>query len=62
MNLFGYGFGPPLAGMLSDILGGESALRYALALMNGVLLWSCLHYWLAARTYREDLLVSRAGR
>lgn len=60
MNLFGYGFGPPLAGMLSDVLGGESALRYALALMNIVLLWSCIHYWLAARTYREDLQVSRA--
>ncbi|MFK7896834.1 MAG: spinster family MFS transporter [Myxococcota bacterium] len=61
MNLFGYGFGPPLAGVLSDILGGEGALRYALAGMNIVLLWSCLHYWLSARTYREDLRVSRAA-
>jgi MFS family permease len=55
MNLLGYGLGPPLAGLVSDALGGEDALRYALAAMNGVLLWSCVHYLLAARTYREDL-------
>ncbi len=55
MNLLGYGLGPPLAGLVSDALGGEDALRYALAAMNGVLLLSCVHYLLAARTYREDL-------
>ncbi len=55
MNLLGYGIGPPIAGAISDALGGEDALRYALALMNVVLLWACLHYWLASRTYREDL-------
>ncbi len=55
MNLLGYGLGPPIAGAISDALGGEDALRYALALMNAVLLWACVHYWLASRTYREDL-------
>lgn len=60
MNLLGYGLGPPIAGAISDALGGEDALRYALALMNAVLLWACLHYWLASRTYREDL-VAEAG-
>jgi MFS family permease len=56
MNLLGYGLGPPIAGAISDALGGDDALRYALALMNAVLLWACLHYWLASRTYREDLI------
>lgn len=60
MNLLGYGLGPPIAGAISDALGGEDALRHALALMNAVLLWACLHYVLAARTYREDLAAEAA--
>jgi MFS family permease len=56
MNLIGYGLGPPIAGLVSDALGGEAALRYSLALTNVVLLWSCVHYVLCARTYRHDLL------
>ena len=56
MNLIGYGLGPPIAGLVSDALGGEAALRYSLALMNVVLMWSCVHYFLCARTYRHDLL------
>ena len=55
MNLFGYGVGPALAGVISDALGGEAALRYSLAVMNLVLLWAALHYLLATRTYRTDL-------
>ena len=55
MNLLGYGLGAPLAGLLSDALGGDQALRQALALMNVVLLWACVHYGLSARTYRADL-------
>jgi MFS family permease len=60
MNLIGYGLGPPIAGFVSDALGGEEALRYALASMNLVLAWSCLHYWLASRTYRADLRAKTA--
>lgn len=55
MNLFGYGGGPVFAGIISDYFGGEEALRYALALMNGLLLWAGFHYYLATRTYCEDL-------
>lgn len=55
MNLLGYGMGPPIAGLISDLLGGDQALRYALALLNVFLLWACLHYVLSARSYREDL-------
>lgn len=60
MNLFGYGFGPALAGAISDALGGEGALRYSLAAMNLVLLWAALHYGLAMRTYRADLEAQHA--
>ncbi|MEZ4289915.1 MAG: MFS transporter [Myxococcota bacterium] len=60
MNLVGYGLGPPIAGAISDALGGEGALRYALAAMNLVLAWACVHYWLAARTYRADLADGKA--
>ena len=60
MNLFGYGFGPALAGGISDALGGEEALRYSLAVMNLVLVWAALHYVLATRTYVTDLEVQRA--
>ena len=55
MNLFGYGGGPVVAGIMSDLFGGEEALRYSLAVMNGFLLWAGVHYALATRTYREDL-------
>ena len=62
MNLFGYGGGPVVAGLISDHLGGEQALRYALALMNGLLLWAGLHYALAARSYPADLARAHATR
>jgi hypothetical protein len=55
MNLFGYGGGPVVAGVMSDLFGGEDALRYALAVMNGFLIWAGLHYALATKTYRADL-------
>lgn len=55
MNLFGYAVGPVVAGAISDVFGGGEALRYSLALMNGLLVWAALHYFLAMRTYREDL-------
>ena len=55
MNLFGYGGGPVVAGVMSDLFGGEEALRYSLAVMNGLLLWAGVHYALATRTYRQDL-------
>lgn len=61
MNLFGYGGGPVVAGVMSDLFGGEEALRYSLAVMNGFLLWAGVHYALATRTYREDL-AGVAGR
>ncbi len=60
MNLFGYGGGPVVAGMLSDAFGGEESIRYALAIMQVFLVWAAVHYWLAMRTYREDLAATSA--
>lgn len=59
INIFGLGLGPFCIGLLSDYLEpyyGINALRYSLIsliLLAGY--WSVLHYWLAARTLREDL-------
>ena len=55
MNLFGYAGGAVVAGVISDLFGGDDGLRYSLAVMNGFLLWAAVHYALATRTYREDL-------
>jgi len=68
LNLIGLGFGPLLVGILSDVLRtsyvdhgiGEAqaladGLRWALRITVLVNLWSALHYFLAARTLREEI-------
>jgi predicted MFS family arabinose efflux permease len=58
--MLGLGLGPYLIGLASDLLTqrfGVESLRYALLLSCGVLLWSIVHFMLAARTARQD----RAG-
>jgi predicted MFS family arabinose efflux permease len=58
--MLGLGLGPYLIGLASDLLTqrfGVESLRYALLLSCGVLLWSIIHFMLAARTARQD----RAG-
>ncbi len=58
LNLVGLGLGPLVTGMVSDLLAprfGDQSLRYALALMSIVYIWSTFHYLMAARTIREDL-------
>ena len=59
LNLIGLGLGPQVVGIVSDLLAprlGAESIRYALL---GVVvlcaLWSTAHYFLAARTLREDL-------
>ncbi|MEL7045433.1 MAG: MFS transporter [Pseudomonadota bacterium] len=59
LNIIGLGAGPWTVGFVSDLLapslGGES-LRYAmLYVLPPVMAWSTLHYWLAARSIREDI-------
>jgi hypothetical protein len=61
LNLIGLGLGPQAVGVLSDLLAptyGIQSLRYALlfVVVTGSV-WSSLHYFLAARTLREDLKV-----
>jgi predicted MFS family arabinose efflux permease len=57
MNIVGFGVGPLAVGYLSDTFGGGDAIRNALlVLVLACMPWACLHYGLAARTYRNDLL------
>jgi hypothetical protein len=68
INLIGLGLGPTLAGWLSDVFRTAFAadgmelsrataqgLRYALCAVTLVNLWSAFHYFMAARSLREDL-------
>jgi MFS family permease len=61
INIIGLGLGPQGVGILSDLLVplfGNESLRYALLFtIVSFAIWSVLHYTLAARTLREDLLV-----
>ena len=60
LNLIGLGLGPVFAGFLSDTLRpgyGEESIRYSfLILAVAGNIWSALHYYLASRTLREDLV------
>jgi len=59
INLIGLGLGPQAVGALSDLLApsyGHESLRYSLLMVVAVgNTWSAVHYFLAARTLREDL-------
>lgn len=59
LNIVGLGLGPYSIGLGSDLLHpgyGDDSLRYAMiGLVTIVGLWSIVHYWLAAKTLREDL-------
>jgi predicted MFS family arabinose efflux permease len=58
LTLVGATVGPLLVGFLSDVLApryGALALRYALSLMPVTMLWSALHFALAARALPADL-------
>ena len=55
--LLGQGLGPFLIGTASDMLApafGRESLRYALLLSCVMLVWSVVHYLLAARTSNRD--------
>lgn len=59
LNIVGLGAGPSSVGLVSDLLNpsyGVESLRYALLMLVPVaLVWSGIHYLLAARHVREDL-------
>jgi MFS family permease len=60
-TLVGLGLGPLLAGALSYFIAGHFeistnvSLRYALCLIGLVNLWAALHYFLGARTIRQNI-------
>ncbi len=71
LNLIGIGLGPMLTGLFSDLIRDDlmtqgmaleaaraDGLKYALCIMSVVNLWSAWHYLRAARTLREDIVVS----
>ncbi len=64
LNLIGLGLGPVFAGMLSDYFStdyGVDSIRYSLLILAvGGNIWSALHYYLASKTLREDLLLKNA--
>jgi len=64
-TVIGQGLGPTAVGALSDLLApvsGVSSLRYAIAIVSLMNLWAVIHYFLAARTLREDLDAVAATR
>lgn len=57
-NLIGFGIGPQVVGILSDLLMpivGADSLRYAMLIMSFVALWSAYHFWQVGRTVQQDL-------
>lgn len=57
-NLIGLGFGPLLAGILSDAFhawAGDQALRYALLALTPGYAWGGWHLWRASRTVERDI-------
>ncbi|HIG60152.1 MAG TPA: MFS transporter [Gammaproteobacteria bacterium] len=58
LNIIGMGLGPYFVGIASDLLAPNFAihsLRYALCMAVLANLWAASHYFLGARTLREDL-------
>jgi MFS family permease len=58
LNLIGLGLGPMLTGFMSDWLTpqfGTDALRYAMSVTLMVNCWCAFHYFMAAKTIREDI-------
>lgn len=58
LNLAGYGLGPQLVGVLSDMLAsqsGDRALGNALAMIMPLNLWAAVHYYRAGHHLPRDL-------
>ena len=56
-NLLGYGLAPFLVGIFSDLYGGPDSLRYALLTVISVsLIWSMVHFFLAARSFDQGVV------
>jgi MFS family permease len=63
LNIIGMGMGPYLVGVGSDLLApssGVHSLRYALCFAVLVNVWAACHYFLGARSLRQDLADTEA--
>jgi hypothetical protein len=57
-TVIGQGIGPWLTGYVSDAFHvslGAASLRYSLVLVGLVNIWAALHYFIGARSLRQDL-------
>jgi MFS transporter, Spinster family, sphingosine-1-phosphate transporter len=64
LTLVGASVGPSLVGMVSDMLApkyGALSIRYAMSLLPVTMIWSALHFFLAARALPADL-AQRSGQ
>ncbi len=62
LNFIGFGIGPQLVGILSDLLEpvwGSAAIRYALLFVGLCKAWASLHSFLAAKHLRRELQLAR---
>jgi len=64
INIIGLGLGPQTVGLLNDTVfaaSGDEAVRWSLLCVLVVMnAWAAVHFLLAARTLREDLLAKEA--
>jgi predicted MFS family arabinose efflux permease len=59
INIIGLGLGPQVVGLVSDLLKstyGDESLRYALLICSLVNIWAALHYFIAGRYLKDDLV------
>ena len=59
INIIGLGLGPQLVGVVSDMLKdnyGPESLRYALLICSMVNIWAAVHYFIAGRHLKDDLV------
>lgn len=57
-NLFGYGGGPFVVGVLSDIYGGPSSLKWAMVTLNIFYLAGAICFLLAARRKKDEAVAA----
>ena len=60
INFIGLGFGPQIVGVVSDLLVdsyGTDSLRYALLICSLVNIWAAVHYFIAGRHLKDDLVL-----
>ncbi len=59
INLIGLGLGPQTVGIINDLLAstfGTDAIRYSLTIVGVTNIWAAVHFMLAARHLKTDML------